>query len=175
MVNFVGHRHLTENLLTKMKEGSAIANVASMAGAGWKSNRETVKALVATKDFDEARAWLAANEEKNRGYFFSKQCLIFYTHKRAAELAAKGIRINCLSPITTVTPMIEKFEAYAGKEFMWKYFRAPCDRYATPEEMAEPLIFLNSNMARFVSGQNLIVDYGYWGDVESGQRKSLVG
>lgn len=175
MVNFVGHRHLTENLIPRMKGGSAIAIVASMAGAGWKSNEETVKALVATKDFDEAKAWLLTNEDKNLGYFFSKQCLIFYTYQRAAKLATKGIRINCLSPITTVTPMIEKFEAYAGKEFMWEYFRAPCDRYATPEEMAEPLIFLNSNMARFVSGHNLIVDYGYWGDVEAGQRKSLVG
>jgi NAD(P)-dependent dehydrogenase (short-subunit alcohol dehydrogenase family) len=109
------------------------------------------------------------------GYLFSKQCLIFYAHQRASELAAKYIRINCLSPITTVTPMYKQFEAYAGKEFLWKYFRAPCGRFATPEEMAEPLVFLNSNMARFVSGHNLIVDYGYWGDVESGQRKSLVG
>jgi enoyl-[acyl-carrier-protein] reductase (NADH) len=43
-----------------------------------------------------------------------------------------------------------------------------------PEEMAEPLIFLNSNMARFISGQNLIVDFGYQAAVDVGQKPSLL-
>ena len=175
LVNFVGHRHLTENLLPKMSKGSAIANVASLAGMGWRSNLETVRELVSTRNFDEAKEWLMANEDRNMGYLFSKQCLIYYTYHHASTFAKDEIRINCLSPITTMTPMYKHFEESNSKEFLWDYFRAPCDRFATPEEVAEPLVFLNSNLARFVSGQNLAVDYGYWGDVESGQRQSLVG
>ena len=175
LVNFAGHRHLTENLLPKMSKGGAIANVASLAGMGWRSNLETVKELVSTRNFDAAKDWLLANEDRNMGYLFSKQCLIYYTCQRASQLAKKEIRINCLSPITTMTPMYKQFEASNSKEFLWDYFRAPCDRFATPEEVAEPLVFLNSNLARFVSGQNLVVDYGYWGDVEAGGRQSLVG
>lgn len=175
MVNFVGHRHLTESLIPRMREGSAIASVASLGGMGWKSNLETVKELVATNGFEEARAWLEANENRNMGYPLSKQCLIYYAHARASELAMKGIRINCVSPITTLTPMFKHLETRLGKKFLLDNFSAPGNRFGTPEEMAEPLVFLNSNMARFVSGQNLLVDYGYWGDVESGQRKSLMG
>ena len=33
-------------------------------------------------------------------------------------------------------------------------------RLAVPEEMGEPVVFLNSNMARFISGVLLCVDYG---------------
>jgi NAD(P)-dependent dehydrogenase (short-subunit alcohol dehydrogenase family) len=61
-----------------------------------------------------------------------------------------------------------------GKEVADLYI-APCGRYATSEEMAEPLIFLNSNMARFVSGHDLVIDYGYTAEVEMGQRENLLG
>jgi enoyl-[acyl-carrier-protein] reductase (NADH) len=40
--------------------------------------------------------------------------------------------------------------------------------------MAEPLLFLGSDMARFVSGQNLFVDYGYVGSVQIGDRQGLL-
>jgi hypothetical protein len=40
--------------------------------------------------------------------------------------------------------------------------------------MAEPLILLNSHAARFVSGQNLMVDWGYVASVEVGARVGLL-
>ena len=40
--------------------------------------------------------------------------------------------------------------------------------------MGDPLLFLNSHMARFISGHNLFVDYGYVGSVEMGQRPRLL-
>ncbi len=52
--------------------------------------------------------------------------------------------------------------------------RPPVGRNATPEEMAEPLVLLNSDAMRFVSGQNLFVDYGYEAAVDVGARKSLL-
>ena len=45
---------------------------------------------------------------------------------------------------------------------------------ATPEEMAEPLILLNSEASRFISGINLFVDFGYTGQVFCGQRPGLL-
>ena len=40
--------------------------------------------------------------------------------------------------------------------------------------MGDPLIFLNSHAARFISGHNLVVDYGYVASTEIGQRPSLL-
>lgn len=174
MVNFVGHRHLTETFLPRMKSGGAIASVASLGGMAWQKHLHNVNALLATPGFDEARAWLEANSEANNGYAFSKQCIIAYVKTRAVELAKKNIRINCLNPCPTDTPMMKQFHAYAGKEKIEAIFLAPCGRYATPVEMAEPLIFLNSNMACFISGHCLNVDFGWWTNVELGRLPAAV-
>ena len=174
LINFVGHRLLTETLLPKMPAGGAIALIASTGGLGWRSRFESINELLATPGFEEARAWLEAHPRINDGYIFSKECLISYTMARAEELGKRNIRINCLSPAPTETPMMEEFHRAWGKELIDLY-RAPCGRYATPEEMAEPLLFLNSSMARFVSGHNLVVDFGYQAAVDVGQKPSLLG
>jgi NAD(P)-dependent dehydrogenase (short-subunit alcohol dehydrogenase family) len=174
LVNFVGLRHLTEALLPRIPEGGAVASITSVAGMGWRKNLEAVRALVATPDFDAGRAWCETNPDKANGYLFSKQCIIYYTKVRAGELVRRGVRINCLSPAPTATPMLPTFHQQAGKEMIDQHFQAPIGRDATPEEMAEPLLFLGSRMARFVSGQNLFVDYAYEAQIDAGQRPALL-
>jgi len=174
LVNFVGLRHLTERLLPRIPEGGAIASITSVAGMGWQKNLENVKALVATRDFAEARAWLEAHPKENNGYIFSKQCIVYYTKAKAIELVPRRIRVNCLSPAPTDTPMLPSFHQQASKDFIDTHFLAPIGRNATPEEMAEPLVLLNSDAARFVSGVNLMVDYGYVASVEIGARPALL-
>ena len=174
LVNFVGLRHLSEALLPRLPEGGAVASITSVAGMGWLKNLENVKALVATEGFDAGRAWLEAHPKENNGYLFSKQCIVFYTKQRAVELVTRKIRMNCLSPAPTDTPMLGDFHKQVSKEFLEQHFLAPIGRNATPEEMAEPLVLLNSNAARFVSGQNLMVDWGYVASVEVGARPGLL-
>jgi NAD(P)-dependent dehydrogenase (short-subunit alcohol dehydrogenase family) len=159
LVNFVGLRHLTESVLAHIPEGGAVASITSVAGMGWRKNLEAVKALVSTGDFEAGKAWCEANPDQANGYLFSKQCIIYYTKLRAAGLVGRRIRMNCLSPAPTATPMLPAFHDQVGKSLIDQHFQAPIGRDATPEEMAEPLLFLNSRMARFVSGQNLFVDY----------------
>lgn len=48
-------------------------------------------------------------------------------------------------------------------------------RFADPEEMAGPLVLLNSRLASFVSGNNLPVDFGYCAEVWMHQRDNLMG
>jgi NAD(P)-dependent dehydrogenase (short-subunit alcohol dehydrogenase family) len=174
VVNFVGLRHLTEAVLPRIPDGGAVASITSVAGMGYTKNLDKVKELLAIADFSEARAWCEAHPETANGYLFSKQMIIGYTHARAAELARRNVRINCLSPAPTDTPMMPSFYEQIPKEAMDEHFQAPVGRNATPEEMAEPLILLNSNAARFVSGHNLFVDYGYVAQVTMGQRPGLL-
>ena len=71
--------------------------------------------------------------------------------------------------------MLPTFHAQAGgKENLEQFFLSPLGRNATPDEMAEPLILLGSDAARFVSGHLLIVDYGYCGEVDVGLRMGLL-
>jgi NAD(P)-dependent dehydrogenase (short-subunit alcohol dehydrogenase family) len=174
LVNFVGLRHLTEAVVPRLPEGGAVASITSVAGMGWRKNLEAVRALVATPDFDAGRAWCEAHSDKASGYLFSKQCIIYYTKKRAGELVGRKIRVNCLSPAPTATPMLPSFHQQAGKEMIDQHFQAPIGRDATSEEMAEPLVFLGSRMARFVSGQNLFVDFAYEAQIDAGMRPALL-
>ena len=174
LVNFVGLRHLTEALIPRIPRGGAVASITSVAGMGYPNNRENVDTLLAIADFDEAKAWCEANPSVANGYLFSKQCIIVYTKMRAAEYAEREIRFNCISPSPTDTPMLPTFHQQAGKEFLEEHFLAPVGRNSTSEEQAEPPVFLGSHAARFVSGQNLFVDYGYLAAVETGHRTKLL-
>jgi NAD(P)-dependent dehydrogenase (short-subunit alcohol dehydrogenase family) len=174
LVNFVGLRSLTEALLPRIPSGGAVASITSVAGMGFRKNLDHVKALVGTRDFAAGRAWCEANPDKANGYLFSKQCIIWYTMARAVELVPRRVRMNCLSPAPTDTPMLPAFHAQVSRDFIEQHFLAPIGRNATPEEMAEPLVLLASDAARFVSGVNLFVDYGYVASVEVGARPGLL-
>ena len=174
LVNFVGLRHLTEGVLPRMGRGGAVASITSVAGMGWRKNLDNLRAILATSGYAEARAWCEAHPDVANGYLFSKQCIIWYTKNRAVELLPREIRMNCLSPAPTDTPMLKAFHAQVSREFLEQHFLAPVGRNATPEEMAEPLVLLNSDAMRFVSGQNLFVDYAYEASVDVGARQSLL-
>jgi NAD(P)-dependent dehydrogenase (short-subunit alcohol dehydrogenase family) len=173
-VNFIGLRHFSEALLPRILDGGAIASITSVAGMGFQKNLTKLKQLMATTGYEEAVAWCEANPEVANGYLGSKQAIIVWTKQQATRLVERRIRVNCLSPAPTATPMLPAFHGQVGKDFMNQHFQAPIGRDATPEEMAEPLILLNSHAARFVSGHNLFVDYGYVGSVEVGDRVGLL-
>lgn len=96
----------------------------------------------------------------NSVYSGSKSALVGLARNMAIDLASKKIRVNCVLPGTTDTPMIrtenvtEEMLAETAKAF-------PLKRFAQPEEIANAIIFLLSNAASFVTGMELTVDGGY--------------
>lgn len=178
LINFSGLRYLTEALLPRMPEGAAIASIASTAGMGWKPVLERVREFLALDNsLAAARTWLQENADAiPDGYGFSKQCIIVYTMSMAKELAMRGIRINCIAPSPTDSGFMRalKGEGQIPDE-MVELFLPSNGRYATGEEMGQPLVLLNSALAGFVSGQNLPVDFGYCAEVLMGQRDDLMG
>jgi NAD(P)-dependent dehydrogenase (short-subunit alcohol dehydrogenase family) len=168
-VNFIGLRHLTEQILPMMSVGGAIANIASTGGLGWSRRIPTNMECVTTKGWDAALAWCAANEETVReGYSFSKENVIVWTQYMGAHLIKRGIRINCTLPSPTQTPMMEAFEATSGKEVV-AAAAEPMGRYSTPEEQAGGIVLLNSSLASIINGVVLPVDGGFMGGLATGQ------
>ncbi len=79
-VNFIGLRHLTEQVLPLMGPGGAIASIASTGGLGWSRRIPTNMEFVTTKGFDAAIAWCEANMDiVKECYSFSKENLIVWT------------------------------------------------------------------------------------------------
>ena len=168
LVNLVGMRHLAELVAARMEPGAAIASISSTAGSGYLMNIGTWLPLVTLPGFDAAKQWCETHpEEISGGYGPSKEAIIIWTFWASFALAEKGIRVNCISPGPTDTPMMPDFEQYVGKEFM-DNFPVPLGRRSTPDEQAWPLIFLNSKLASYITGENLVTDGGTMGAVMTG-------
>jgi NAD(P)-dependent dehydrogenase (short-subunit alcohol dehydrogenase family) len=78
----------------------------------------------------------------------------------AAELAAHGIRVNAIAPGFIATPMTETTRADPAR-MKALLARVPMKRYAEPEELVGPALFLCSPHASYITGAILPVDGGY--------------
>jgi NAD(P)-dependent dehydrogenase (short-subunit alcohol dehydrogenase family) len=93
-------------------------------------------------------------------YAASKHAILGLTRAAALDAAPYGIRINCLCPGTTRTPMMERqMRTRPGGESATRA-RIPLDRFATPAEQANAAAWLLSDKAAFVTGEELVVDGG---------------
>ena len=83
------------------------------------------------------------------------------TRQLAVEYAEDGVRVNTLAPGIVTTAMNEAVRE-EDEEWESKKARAvPLGRLATPEEIAEPAVFLASDSSRYMTGHTLVVDGGY--------------
>jgi 3-oxoacyl-[acyl-carrier protein] reductase len=76
----------------------------------------------------------------------------------AVELGPHGITVNALSPGATDTPLNQV--AYTPEVRRTYNERIPLGRIASPEEIADALLFLASDASRYVTGLELVVDGG---------------
>jgi NAD(P)-dependent dehydrogenase (short-subunit alcohol dehydrogenase family) len=70
------------------------------------------------------------------------------------ELAAQGIRVNCVSPGPVATDMMSAERQAQGAA------NVPMQRVAAPEEIAEAVLFMASDSASYATGANLVVAGG---------------
>jgi 2-keto-3-deoxy-L-fuconate dehydrogenase len=96
-------------------------------------------------------------------YGASKAAVIGLTKALAADFVTKGIRVNSLCPGTVETPSLyDRMRAQGDFEKAKAAFiaRQPMGRLAQPEEIAAMVVYLASDDAAFVTGQNFIIDGG---------------
>lgn len=168
-VNFSGARYWTEQWLPRIRKGGAIASISSTAGFAYLQHMATVMEFLSTPDFEAASAWVEAHPDiVGEGYSFSKEASTVWAMLMGPRTIAQGVRINCICPGPTQTPMMGDFEKTASPKVI-DVFTKPINRRSTPAEQAYPLIFLNSDAASFINGHVLNVDGGFVGGVLTGQ------
>lgn len=161
---------LVNNAGIIIREGTASAN----AAANWK---KTIDVNV-HGTFNVTHAWLPsikstkgsiiniasiaayAGQGGSLGYSPSKGAIKMFTQSLAAELAPLGVRVNALAPGVIATPMTaatrenpQRLEAFMT--------RIPMGRVGQTEDLVGPVIFLASDMSRYVTGITLPVDGGF--------------
>ncbi|KAL1296810.1 hypothetical protein AAFC00_004436 [Neodothiora populina] len=89
-------------------------------------------------------------------YAPTKAAILGMTVSCAVALGKYGVRLNTVSPGTIETGMNK--EDLQGPKRLEMEGRVPLGRLGVPEDIAKPVVFFLSDMAQYVSGQNLIVD-----------------
>jgi len=92
-------------------------------------------------------------------YGSAKAALRFFTMNLAHEMGPHGIRVNSVSPATTETK--ESPLPLEQEERERRLREVPLGRFASPNEMAEAVLFLCSEKSSYVSGVDLAVSGGW--------------
>ncbi|EAF9293570.1 D-threitol dehydrogenase [Listeria monocytogenes] len=97
--------------------------------------------------------------DKHVAYCASKAAIVSMTQVLAMEWAPYNINVNAISPTVILTELGKKAWASQVGEDMKKLI--PAGRFGYPEEVAACALFLVSDAASLITGENLIIDGGY--------------
>jgi NAD(P)-dependent dehydrogenase (short-subunit alcohol dehydrogenase family) len=93
-------------------------------------------------------------------YAATKAGIVQLARTAAAEFGPSGVRVNAVAPGVVETPLTAPIQA--RPEWYAAYARkSALGRWARPEEIAEPTVFLCSDAASYVTGAVLFVDAGW--------------
>ena len=92
-------------------------------------------------------------------YAAAKSGVIALTRVLSRELARRSINVNAVAPGVVLTemgrsipePMLEQMKS-----------QIPLDRFGTPDEIANAILFLCSDLSSYITGQTLHVNGGWW-------------
>jgi len=117
----------------------------------------------------DASITVVSSIQSNKGagswaiYGASKAAVRSLARSFAAELGPRNIRVNCVSPGVTKTPIFSKFgidEKSLETILSSVEESTPLKRLGTPDEIASAIVFLNSPSSSFITGVDLQVDGG---------------
>ncbi len=103
-----------------------------------------------------------ASQVGEAGYGASKAALAGYAKSAAIELAAQGIRVNCIHPGVVETPLLnlgnETFSEEGLENLKKKY---PLKRFGKPKDIALCAVYLLSDASSFMTGSSIVLDGGF--------------
>ena len=94
-------------------------------------------------------------------YAASKGAMVSAVKSLSLELAKKGVCINCISPGTILTPMMLKVMDSLTEEQRTARKESFPLGFGEPSDVSNAAVFLLSDAARWITGQNIIIDGGY--------------
>ncbi|MCP3811892.1 SDR family oxidoreductase, partial [Mycobacteriaceae bacterium Msp059] len=154
-VDLVGVLNLVHSSLKHLKAGASIIATGSLAASLSSGN---------TSGMDAGPG--------GAGYGFAKQVVSHYVNNLALQLAPEFIRVNAVHPTNVNTDMLHSTPMYRAfrpdlenparedAELTFPLINAMPVPYVEPEDVSEAVLYLASDAARYVTGQQLRIDAG---------------
>jgi 3-oxoacyl-[acyl-carrier protein] reductase len=131
--NLGGVFHTAQAVTEQLRDGGTIVNIASLSAV--------------TGFFGQAN------------YASAKAGVIALTKVLSKELARKNIRVNAVAPGVVNTEMGQSIPEENRKVMLTNI---PLNRFAEPNEIADVVLFLCSDLSTYITGQTLHVNGGWW-------------
>jgi len=93
-------------------------------------------------------------------YAATKGGLVAFVRAAALDCAPHGIRVNCVVPGATDTPLLRYHLSKCPEDEQRILSKIPLRRFATPEDIAKAVRFLASSDASYITGTWILVDGG---------------
>jgi len=110
-----------------------------------------------------ASGWGLVGGRNAASYCASKGAVVLLTKAMAVDHGPQNIRVNCICPGDTDTPMLHNEAHQLGRreeEFLAESAQRPLQRVGRPEEIAQAALYLASDASSYVTGTALVVDGG---------------
>jgi len=107
--------------------------------------------------------WSLKGGPKAAAYCAAKAGVLNLTRAMAIDYGKNNIRVNCVCPGDVDTPMLAsecRQLGEASERFMKEAANRPLNRVGTVEDIANAVLFLASDMAKWITGAHLVVDGG---------------
>ena len=108
-------------------------------------------------------------QQRTPAYVASKGAVLLLSKALALDLALDGIRVNCVCPGITDTPML-RFHVNASPDpertLRERCNRVPLGRTLAPREIADSVLYLAGPESSGITGTSLVVDAGYLATAE---------
>ena len=107
--------------------------------------------------------WALKGGPQAASYCAAKAGVLNLTRAMAIDHGKSNIRVNCVCPGDIDTPMLRRECEQLGADpasFMREAAARPLGRVGSPEDVADAVLFLASNMASWITGTQLVVDGG---------------
>jgi 3-oxoacyl-[acyl-carrier protein] reductase len=149
-----------DNLFLRMKDEEWDTVIAVNLTAAFRLSRAAVKGMMRRRFGRIINIGSVVGSTGNPGqgnYAASKAGLVGMTKALAAEVASRGITVNCIAPGFIESPMTEALNAKQRESIL---ATIPMSRLGTGNEIAAAAIYLASAEAAYVTGQTLHVNGG---------------
>ena len=175
-INFIANKYITDNhIKDRIHSNGAICYASSILGRNWDKYSNEFQKYMKKNTWEDMIKLLHKQIPNGTSSFMayplSQRAINFYMASEVNEFADRGVRINAVLPSSTEQEET-KDEMKTLKEMIPQ--QGVANRYATDEEVAKAMLFLNSDMASYISGVTLPVDYGNEALIKTGKKRDIL-
>jgi 3-oxoacyl-[acyl-carrier protein] reductase len=149
-----------DGLMMRMKDEDWDAVITVNLSANFRISRAAIKTMIKQRYGRIINITSVVGIMGNPGqanYCASKAGLIGMSKSLAAEVAARGITVNCIAPGFIKTAMTDALDEKQSARIT---ANIPAGTFGLPEDIAAGAVFLASDDARYITGQTLHINGG---------------